>query len=168
MSLLLCVGAVVMWVRSVNALDALFVATRGTRWEVVSQESQVILIRFRPWANTTPLTYDRWDEVGPPPSARRPLGPGWEASAHARLAGFEYASGVYRPPFSWRLPRAPFHRVAAPHWFLVLLTAAAPLRAGWRLSRRRRGRRAGLCLRCGYDLRATPYRCPECGTPLPT
>jgi len=55
----------------------------------------------------------------------------------------------------------------------ALLITAAVLPAGWivvgslRLLELAR-RPVGLCPTCGYDLRATPDRCPECGAIPPT
>jgi hypothetical protein len=53
--------------------------------------------------------------------------------------------------------------------FWLLLGAAAALQPWWvtyysRRWRRSRRLKAGLCVRCGYDLRATPGQCPECGS----
>jgi hypothetical protein len=52
----------------------------------------------------------------------------------------------------------------APGWMLLLsLGAGALCRRIW-VGQRRRERGAGqLCRHCGYDLCATPERCPECG-----
>jgi hypothetical protein len=53
--------------------------------------------------------------------------------------------------------------VYVPMWVLV---GAAALTAGafYRLMPSRY--RKGCCRRCGYDLRASPERCPECATPV--
>jgi hypothetical protein len=71
-----------------------------------------------------------------------------------RGLGFEYLE---------RSPPTTFRRVLIPCWPLALAFAIAP--ALWY---RRRGiarERSGeyRCSTCGYDLRATPDRCPECG-----
>jgi hypothetical protein len=55
-----------------------------------------------------------------------------------------------------------YRSLTLPCWFLMALAALLP--AVWLRRWRRRNRPLGLCPTCGYDLRATPTRCPECGT----
>jgi hypothetical protein len=60
--------------------------------------------------------------------------------------------------------------LALPNWLLLLLTAGLPawwLRQARGRHLRKRRMKLGLCLACGYDLRASKERCPECGTPIP-
>ena len=55
-----------------------------------------------------------------------------------------------------------FRYVFVPFWFLLAL-AVMPAALGKAASYRSRRRALGLCVRCGYDLRASSGRCPECG-----
>jgi len=54
-----------------------------------------------------------------------------------------------------------------PAWLGAAVFALLP--AFWLLRRLIRRKRPcpGFCQKCGYDLRATPERCPECGTAVP-
>jgi hypothetical protein len=54
--------------------------------------------------------------------------------------------------------------IVLPYWLLEMFMCI-PLFMMIQTERRRmHRRRMGLCTACGYDLRATPGRCPECGT----
>lgn len=51
-------------------------------------------------------------------------------------------------------------------WLPMLLLAILPGVWAWQWWRARRAKRMGFCAQCGYDLRASNERCPECGTAI--
>ncbi len=65
--------------------------------------------------------------------------------------------------FGWATSWIHSPGVAVPHWLLAGSLALPPLAWCHRLWRRYRRRSAGSCVECGYDLRASLERCPECG-----
>lgn len=69
-----------------------------------------------------------------------------------------------QPPFKLSFDST---RFVAPHWALGAPLAVPPLLWGLGMWRRWRRTRRGLCAACGYDLRESRDRCPECGKPIP-
>jgi hypothetical protein len=102
--------------------------------------------------------------VGPPPLMWRSVSGGsWGGFAWREFHVVDMLMSIGPPPgVTFTLTRW-----QAPFWCLgVLETGLLALWWLWLGSVRRAHRwaREGRCLRCGYDLRASPERCPECGT----
>jgi hypothetical protein len=96
----------------------------------------------------------------------RPLAP----DARSKLARFGISFEVYdgRVPLpGWDSDWSQTETLCLPYWLAasaLLLLSAPGVRIALRTWRRRRRSLHNLCVVCGYDLRATPERCPECGT----
>jgi hypothetical protein len=109
--------------------------------------------------------------VYPPPAAPQRLAGGWYWHQYdntpIRYAGGPYANRWGFGLISTEAADVRERGIVLPGWLAAVFFALLPAIRLASIIRRRRRIGEGHCKRCGYDLRATPERCPECGAAAP-
>jgi hypothetical protein len=109
-------------------------------------------VAYNEWTHTSAEGIDINSLLGPP--------------SFLHGLGFAFRAQEVPRPSPAGSARAPCLVIAIPHWFLAVCFAVAPTAYIVRRVRTYRRASGGLCLACGYDLRASTTRCPECGEPI--
>jgi hypothetical protein len=163
-SLLLCVAVCVLWMRGYWVSDAVLLAGRRGEWGTQSLSGTWVFAETNVPHERATVRWDGFDsrltspwESGSPLSLPNHLGFGYRSTllptANMRVPNLE--AGV-------RLPRVISTRmVLIPLWLPAAVFGLLPAARLYRRVCPRYGE--GRCRGCGYDLRATPERCPECG-----
>lgn len=153
-SLLLCVAAAVLWARSYSGGHQCGWTPRlpdRPLYGAQALRGRLELMALHPPYGPRPPGFshggadrDSWAELP------------WAAVRGRDWLGAGFRAEQLAPGFNARV-------VWVPIWWIS--AAAALLPCVWLVRLWRRGRRwhGGLCLGCGYDLRASPATCPECG-----
>jgi hypothetical protein len=175
MAFLLFVATVGVWVRSYFVADDVRLAAPEFpageyhyRYALSVWRGRLIVSWVRNvTAYTPPLVYCSWESMT---AEWEPYGDGQFKPGETRLGigvtTFETGrggtqSGSEEQDREWdvRLPMWPLAAICG-------VPAAVWIWGVWRRTRGTAAARLGLCPGCGYDLRASSDRCPECGRPI--
>jgi hypothetical protein len=149
LSLLLCVAACVLWVRGYRLQEYVAFTLGGHSPAVGNYPGGIFLAWNRNTRTSSGFSYLGYRYGEDPRRGAHRFGP--FACRNDRI-----------PPASAGQPTAVIRAVMFPTWFPLAVFAIVfcwALRQSLLLC----ARKPGLCARCGYDLRATPDKCPECG-----
>jgi hypothetical protein len=177
LSLILCMATVGLWVRSYWVSDGLILARHGNLSFARCFRGHVGIIRIYGIAKTDGFTPVQWKSPNEYELqyfiAPEAISGGYSMGhVNFHLVGIALVGGdqeylVSKNPFTFHTYVS--RLIVIPFWLPFLLTAwpLGPMiiRLAWRISFRYP---AGTCRRCGYDLRASKDRCPECGTAIKT
>lgn len=162
-SLLVFLAVCALWARSLWHFE--MVTLHDERW-TSERERRSTYAGFAWFANTlrlevTSLTYTptaAGSRAADPPGLR------WAFVGEPEtLLMNGYPPGFEAGRYSYYSPKGRRYVLAVRPWLPAALAAVLPVAWMGRRVRARRARGRGLCPACGYDLRATPEQCPECG-----
>ncbi len=167
LSALAAVAVAAAWAASVAVSPSIDYTTidRSAEPAEVATITTLATAPHRLWFGLTRIRLDRTGSLVTL-DAYLPAGLTWGAGDEYRK-GFDddrwWLPGLVRqPPVDTGFGRRSEVALAVPFWPLLLAAAARPAWRAWvRLRHRRHVGTA--CRQCGYDLRASPGRCPECG-----